>query len=117
MLVTDDDPKIREIVIQRLRLREYDAEGAADGHEAIAKLANGKFDVVVIDLLMPHSSGVDVLDALEKLPSAPPYIVLSGVAKIWRRAHPEKRPAAVLEKPVDFEKLVDAVKRSIRGRE
>ncbi len=115
--MTDDDPKIREIVIQRLRLRDYDAEGAADGHEAIAKLANGKFDVVVVDLLMPHSSGVDVLDALEKLPSAPPYIVLSGVAKIWRRAHPEKRPAAVLEKPVDFEKLVDAVKRSIRGRE
>jgi two-component system OmpR family response regulator len=109
ILVVDDDPHVREILIQRLRGRRYQAEGAGNGAEAMVKLDRDAYDVVLLDLIMPGMSGSQVARELDKRTGAPPYIIISGVAGPWHRHHPGQKPVAIVEKPIDFEKLVTVI--------
>ena len=108
ILVVDDEPNVREVLIQRLRHRNFEVEGAANGEEALARLQVAPFDVVVLDLLMPVSAGTDVLRALGQT-ERPRVIVLSGLAELWQRHHLEAAPFAVLQKPVAMAKLLAAI--------
>jgi DNA-binding response OmpR family regulator len=108
VLVVDDEPNVREVLIQRLRHRNFDVEGAANGNEALARMGVVPFDVVVLDLLMPASAGTDVLRALGDA-TTPRVIVLSGLAELWNRHHPGATPFAVLQKPVEMSKLLAAI--------
>ena len=109
ILVVDDDPHVREILIQRLRGRRYQAEGANSGKEAIAKIDRDHFDVILLDLVMPGMSGSEVARELDARTGAPPYIIISGVAGPWHRHHPGQKPVAIIDKPIDFEKLVSVI--------
>jgi len=106
ILVVDDDVHIREILVQRLRQRGYDAEGASDGQDAMQKLHAARWDVLVLDLIMPRMSGTEVLRALENDPAAPPCIVISSLAEIWGRRAAASPRYAVLPKPFDFARLL-----------
>jgi len=110
VLVVDDDPHVREILIQRLRGRRYQAEGAGNGAEAMAKIDRDAYDVVLLDLVMPGVSGSQVARELDSRAGAPPYIIISGVSGPWHRYHPGQKPVAIVEKPIDFEKLMSAIK-------
>jgi DNA-binding response OmpR family regulator len=114
ILIVDDEPYIREVLIQRLRNRAYMVEGAVDGEDALVKLAAGRFDLVILDLLMPKSGGVDVLHTLERATWAPPVIVLSGLAELWKRHHDNSPVVAALQKPVEFDRLVRAIESAFR---
>ena len=109
ILVVDDDPHVREILIQRLRGRRYKADGATSGTEAIAKIDRDDYDVVLLDLIMPGMSGSEVARELDSRTGAPPYIIISGMAGPWHRHHPGQKPVAIVDKPIDFEKLVTLI--------
>lgn len=64
VLVVDDDPSVRGVL--RLGLLGHDVVEAADGLEALAALEAGPFDVVLLDLMMPHLDGYDVLSAIRR---------------------------------------------------
>ena len=61
LLVVDDNPANRELLRRRLSLRGYSVEEAADGFEALRKVEAEPFDLVVLDVMMPGLSGLDVL--------------------------------------------------------
>jgi two-component system OmpR family response regulator len=109
ILVVDDDPHVREILIQRLRGRRYQAEGAGNGAEAMAKLDRDAYDVVLLDLILPGMSGSQVARELDRRVGGPPYIIISGVGGPWHRHNPGQKPIAIVEKPIDFEKLVTVI--------
>ena len=89
VLVVDDDQTVRQILEKLLRRSALAAHGvkielAEDGEEALQILAKQKVDVVVLDLLMPGKSGLDVARAVRQLelnqPGAPTKIMfMSGV--------------------------------------
>ncbi|HEX7155433.1 MAG TPA: response regulator [Thermoanaerobaculia bacterium] len=114
ILVVDDEPYLREILIQRLRNRAYAVEGATDGEDALIKIGARHFDLVILDLLMPKSGGVEVLHTLESVPSSPRVIVLSGLAELWHRHHEDSPVVAAFQKPVDFDRLVRAIESAFR---
>ena len=62
VLIVDDDPSVRGIL--RLGLLGHDVSEAADGLEALATLEAEVIDVVLLDLMMPHLDGFDVLSAV-----------------------------------------------------
>lgn len=76
ILVVDDDPQIRRAVSTSLRARGYDVAAAADGEEALVKLAAGEFDCVILDLGLPGIDGQGVIRRLREW-SPVPVIVLS----------------------------------------
>ena len=108
ILVVDDDAAVREIIGDGL-----DAEGrsfayAASGAEALAKIANARFDLVILDRAMPEMSGLQVLKSLRANPATAQLkvIVCTGSE---RMAEVDEAFAAgandYIVKPPDFEKL------------
>ena len=64
LLIVDDNADNRDVLSRRLRQRGYTAVAAADGVEALAMLAQSRFDLVLLDVEMPGLSGFEVLAEL-----------------------------------------------------
>jgi DNA-binding response OmpR family regulator len=60
ILVVDDEPNIREVVGQYLRRDGYEVVVAADGEEALEQYRRSRPDLVVLDLMLPKKSGLEV---------------------------------------------------------
>lgn len=114
ILVVDDDPHIREILIQRLRTRGWLVEGAESGEAAIAKVALSDYDLLILDLMIGTVGGNDVFLALQSLPKKPRVIIVSALADLWRRAHHARDTYAVFSKPVDFTTLTASIESALR---
>jgi DNA-binding response OmpR family regulator len=106
ILVVDSDERVREILVQRLRARRYDADGAQTAGEAFDLLSSAIYDVILLDVIMPRNAALDVMRMLRGLAFPPRCIVMSGVADLWKRANPEIQVAGVLQKPFAFEDLL-----------
>jgi DNA-binding NarL/FixJ family response regulator len=80
IVIADDHPVVRRGLAQFIADEdelEVVAE-CADGESAIAAVARFAPDVLIVDLRMPHASGLDVLRRLQALPSPPPTVLLAG---------------------------------------
>lgn len=66
ILVVDDDPRVREVLLRGLRNHGYQAEGAEDGLQALQRLQHGEFDVIVTDLHMPRLDGLALLREIRR---------------------------------------------------
>jgi len=78
VLVVDDDPTVSEVVARYLGRAGYEVDVVADGAAALAAGLRGEHDLVVLDLMLPHVSGLDVFRQLRA--SAPiPVIMLTAL--------------------------------------
>lgn len=66
LLVVDDDPNIRELVVFFMKNEGFDVYEASDGLEALAKLENIKIDIVILDVMMPNMDGWQLCSELRK---------------------------------------------------
>jgi CheY-like chemotaxis protein len=80
ILVVDDEADQRTVIYHSLRTAGYSVTEAADGEEALKKLKRTKFDLVLLDIMMPRMSGYDVLDQLRAMPKHEntPVIVITA---------------------------------------
>ena len=66
ILVADDESYIRDVLTDALTADGYTVHQACDGREAIKKLDEQHYDVIITDLKMPHASGIDVLRHIQE---------------------------------------------------
>jgi DNA-binding response OmpR family regulator len=66
VLVVEDEPNIRELVCLHLGLEGYSCEGAADGQEALKRTETGRFDLLVLDVMLPGLDGVSLCRAVRR---------------------------------------------------
>ena len=66
ILVVDDDASVRTLARAVLERAGYEVTTARDGMQAIALLAESDYDLVLLDVMMPHVNGLDVVDELRK---------------------------------------------------
>ena len=78
ILVVDDDAELRALVSDFLAANHMAVESAANGREMDERLASGRFDLVVLDLMMPGEDGLSILRRLRK-PGGPAVIMLSAM--------------------------------------
>jgi DNA-binding NtrC family response regulator len=109
ILVVDDDPHVREMLVQRLRSRGFAADSSDDASGALKTLSTRAYDVLLLDLIMPRECGTVLLDKLIANANPTRCIVMSGVADLWRKANPTKPVAGVLQKPFLFEDLLHLI--------
>jgi DNA-binding response OmpR family regulator len=64
VLVVEDEPNIRELVCLHLRLEGYTCEGIGDGREALRRVEEEPFDLLVLDLMIPGLDGVSLCRAV-----------------------------------------------------
>ena len=68
MLVVDDDENLTTVLVDKLNLSGFDALGALDGEEGLKKALTFHPDIILLDLVMPKMSGLDMLKKLRADP-------------------------------------------------
>lgn len=66
VLVVDDEDSIREIYRRELQTHGYQVAVAADGEEGLLKSGEDTPDIILLDIMLPKMSGIDVLKALKE---------------------------------------------------
>jgi CheY-like chemotaxis protein len=124
VLVVEDDDGIRKLLIAALRERSsLTVDGARDGRDALHQILTNHYAVVVLDVMMPYMSGIDLLDSLKavlndpslgRIERTPAVIIVTGLSNDvigtaeMRQRFP-KIVSAVLRKPVDMAGLAKKV--------
>ena len=121
VLVVDDEPDIRKVVRMTLEKLGYYVIEAEDGQQAISLLNEGEhplvIDVIITDVRMPHINGVEAIDYFQREYPSIPLIVLTGFPDLDLAMNLLKRGVTdYLVKPVDREKLIEAVADAIDAR-
>jgi two-component system OmpR family response regulator len=80
VLVIDDEPGVRELISESLRISEITAVEAADGLEALSLLRREKFDLLILDINMPKLDGLALLEKLRTEGMSVPVLMLSARA-------------------------------------
>lgn len=128
VLVVEDDDTIRRLLIDCLQNHAVNVDGARDGVEALHRIVTNRYAVMILDLMMPKMSGVDLLDSLEALTSdpsvqalddPPAVLVITGVAKavLPDEIIAQRCPRVVhgiFRKPLDIEALGACVEKYLR---
>ena len=78
VLVVDDEPTITEVVSRYLERAGYRASVAATGDEALASAARRPPDLVILDLMLPGTGGLEVMRRLRERPEPPGVILLTA---------------------------------------
>ncbi len=112
VLVVEDDPHDRELVVQTLSRAGYGVHVVATGSQALARCAERPFDAITLDLLLPDMTGLDVLHGvrLSDKNSTTPVVVLSVVAE--RSIVAAFSVQDYLNKPVEERALLEALHRA-----
>ena len=117
VLVADDDQAIRKLVCTIVRRERLAVDCVADGAEAIEKLQEHEYAVILLDLMMPRVDGFGVIAWLKAHPQRvkPVLLVITAYAdQKFREVDPEM-VAGVLRKPFEVAELGSLVRLCISG--
>jgi two-component system, OmpR family, response regulator MprA len=117
VLVVDDDPELVASVRAALLLRGYDVSVAGDGAEALAQIECTRPDLMLLDLVMPRRSGINVLDRMVRgTIRATPVIMMTADDEVKHRECAALRGVSVfLSKPFPIEELLAEVDTMLKA--
>lgn len=81
VLIVEDDRAMANVLSVRIANEGFQTEQAFNGEEALLKLKQDQFDLMVLDLIMPKLDGVALLEKLDKENLRPPVIVVSNLGQ------------------------------------
>lgn len=117
ILVVDDDPGIRMLIASFLARNGCVTATAADAREMREELARSRFDLIVLDIMMPGEDGLTALKWLQTDGASPPVIVLSAVGSdIDRIVRLEVGAEDYLAKPCNPRELLARIQTVLRHR-
>ncbi|WP_082456506.1 response regulator [Novosphingobium sp. Leaf2] len=115
ILIVDDDEGIRSLIGEFLAKHGYETRTAADPLEMRAMLAGERFDLIVLDVMMPREDGLTALRQLGR--DAPPVIMLSAVGSdVDRIVGLEMGADDYLAKPCNPRELLARIRTVLRRR-
>jgi two-component system chemotaxis response regulator CheY len=121
VLVVDDSPHLRHSVVYALeRLRDAQCTEAGDGAEALKKLQDGPFDLVLTDINMPVLDGLKLVSHLRHDPAhakVPIIVITTESAAVDRERAMRLGASAYLVKPVQAHQVVATVTRLLEREE
>lgn len=119
ILVVEDDPESRVLLEKLLGSESYEVISAGDGEEALRKLDERRFDVVLSDIRMPNLNGLELLKAMSKRGIATPVVFLTALREDVLEIKGLKLGASdFIRKPIRPDILLLRVRNAIRrGRE
>jgi DNA-binding NtrC family response regulator len=114
ILVIDDEPNILTTVRRSLELEGYQVEVASGGAAGLAKLAEHDVDLILLDVMMPGETGLEVLPKLRAAAPETVVVMMSGNATIDTAVQATKGGAHdFIEKPLSGDKLLLTVQNAL----
>ena len=90
ILLVEDEEKLARMVELELRYEGYEVEKAFDGRTGLERALSGSFDLVLLDIMLPQLSGMEVLRRLRRERSTPVIMLTARAALRKRTAAPEE---------------------------
>lgn len=119
ILVVDDEPAVRRVLNKLLRNRGYEVIEASSGQQALDVLERCEVDTVLLDVMMPGLTGVEVcrrIRANPKMARTPVVFVTAAADQRWRREAREAGADDFLSKPFDEVELRARVRNSVKSK-
>ena len=107
ILIVDDESYVRTLFTSVVELFEdYRVDTATNGYEAIQKIMNSKYDLILMDLKMPKMSGIEAIRAIRLLQDKTPIVIITGYASEKMKEEGMEAGANLfLSKPVSIKEL------------
>ncbi len=119
VMIIDDDAALRRLVVRTLSAHGHEVVEAEDGEEGLALLPLHRPEIVVTDILMPKTEGIETINRMKEHRPAPKIIAISGGGMSRNLMFLDVARAlgveATLAKPFRPAQLVEAVARLLAG--
>jgi DNA-binding response OmpR family regulator len=116
ILVIEDEPGIVDFLERGLRTQGFDVISASDGDSGAAAALGQDIDLVVLDLMLPGRSGMDVLAAVHEAKPGLPVIVLTALGEVTHRvAGLDAGAVDYLSKPFSLTELAARIRAQLRA--
>ena len=117
LLIVDDEEIMREFLREVLKDEGYEIELASSGKEALARMNESEYDIVLTDIVMPELDGLGVVAATRDLPYDPSVIVMTGYASMETAVESMKLGAAdYITKPFNIDQIRIIVSNAVEER-
>jgi DNA-binding response OmpR family regulator len=118
ILIVDDEQGIRELLASEFSRLAYSVSCASNGEEALTRIENERFDIIISDMKMPKLSGLELLKKVKAAHPATEVIIITGYATIENALEVMKAGAYdFVQKPFNIEELVLVTERALEKSE
>lgn len=118
ILVCDDDPGMRDTIVEAMAAEGMDVDTADRAVDAIQRIMRTSYRALILDLKLPGLGGLDAISVVKRFDASLPIIVMTGHASY--EVEQAARAAGIfyyLVKPFNLDELVAAVRAAVRFRD
>src|SRR5438067_12932106 len=117
ILFAEDDRQLRASIVRGLREASYVVDQAGTGPQALTQAAANEYAAIILDVLLPGKSGLEVCRAIRAKPNATPILMLTALDGVEQRiAGLDAGADDYLTKPFDFGELLARLRALTRRR-
>ncbi len=112
ILIVDDNPNMSSLLSDMLEVFDFSSERAGDGEEALDKLTQRPFSMVITDMRMPNMTGLELIERIKEKYPRIPVVLISGYSFNELHQGEGPKPDGFLAKPFmmsDVEKLLNSL--------
>ena len=118
LLYAEDEPALSEAVVDYLTYHKYIVDAVYNGSDAYDYAISGKYDGIILDIMMPKRDGLEVLSALRREGYKTPVLLLTAKTQVEDRIRGLDSGADdYLPKPFDMGELIARIRAMLRRRE
>ena len=114
ILIVDDDASIRRTLREILEFESYQVDESPDGLDALVKVKQQAYDVIILDIKMPKMDGMEAIERIQILCPDVPIVMISGHANIDTAVEAVKKGAFdFIQKPPDLNRLLITIRNAM----
>lgn len=115
ILLVEDEPKLNEFIRKGLEQQGYRVDAVSNGSEALDLAATEKYDLIILDIMLPGVSGFDVLENLNRFGIQVPVIITSALSSSERVVEGlDKGAIDYIKKPFEFNEFLARIRAVTR---
>lgn len=115
ILLVEDEPKLNEFIRKGLEQQGYRVDAVSNGSEALDLAATEKYDLIILDIMLPGISGFDVLENLNRFGIQVPVIITSALSSSERVVEGlDKGAIDYIKKPFEFNEFLARIRAVTR---
>lgn len=116
ILLVEDEEKLARMVEMELKYEGYQVEKAFDGRSGLERAQSGEFDLVLLDIMLPQLSGMEVLRRLRRESQVPVIMLTARDSVMDKVSGLDSGADDYITKPFAIEELLARIRAALRGK-
>ena len=116
ILLVEDEEKLARMVEMELKYEGYEVEKAFDGRTGLERARSGDFDLVLLDIMLPQLSGMEVLRRLRRESQVPVIMLTARDSVMDKVSGLDSGADDYITKPFAIEELLARIRAALRGK-